>query len=193
MSSKTKILNQLRENMPDVEPILPDFNIIIEALSFEEQKRQFEKSLKVAGAKIFKPEGNEEMQSYLKTHFHGVVDLRHPGTWEKYSREIPNEELGKIETLIIKGQFGVVENGAIWLDESNFPNRLLPFISNILVIVLGKGNIVSNMHEAYKKINMGNTGFGVFISGPSKTADIEQSLVYGAHGAKELFVAFIDS
>lgn len=49
------------------------------------------------------------------------------------------------------------------------------------------------MHEAYEKISLEDAGFGVFISGPSKTADIEQSLVYGAHGAKELLVAIIDS
>ena len=94
----------------------------------------------------------------------------------------------EIKVVILEGQFGVAENGAIWLDETNFPNRLVPFITEQLVIVLSKDNIVGRMHDAYLNLNMKETGFGVFISGPSKTADIEQSLVYGAHGAKRLIV-----
>ena len=52
------------------------------------------------------------------------------------------------------------------------------FISEYLVIFLEKEKIVNNMHEAYARIEMDpKYNFGTFISGPSKTADIEQALV----------------
>lgn len=115
--------------------------------------------------------------------------LRSPiQTWSEYPYNCPKDELEKIGTAILKGQFGVAENGAIWLDESDFPNRLIPFITESLIIRLNKEDLVMNMLEAYNKLDSGISGFGVFISGPSKTADIEQSLVYGAHGAKEMTV-----
>ena len=89
---------------------------------------------------------------------------------------------------VFPGNFGVAENGAIWLEDKDLPNRIDPFITEHLFIKLNMQEIVPTMQEAYRRIDLKGTGFGVFISGPSKTADIEQSLVYGAHGAKEMTV-----
>lgn len=103
-------------------------------------------------------------------------------------------DLASVDLAIIEGKMGVAENGAIWLDESCFGgHRVLPFITQHLIIVLKKENIVSNMHKAYKKIqsDLLNIGFGLFLAGPSKTADIEQSLVIGAHGARSLSVYLV--
>ncbi|WP_194775400.1 LutC/YkgG family protein [Pararhodonellum marinum] len=97
-------------------------------------------------------------------------------------------ELNDLEVAIIQGQFGVAENGAIWLTDENMCLRALPFITEHLVIVLDEKTLVSNMHVAYQKIGDQHAGFGLFIAGPSKTADIEQSLVIGAQGAKSLRV-----
>jgi L-lactate dehydrogenase complex protein LldG len=94
------------------------------------------------------------------------------------------------EVAIIEGLIGVAENGALWVTENELGNvRVLPFIAQHLVMVISEKNIVGTMHEAYKILGLPTTaGFGVFIAGPSKTADIEQSLVIGAQGARSLLV-----
>jgi len=93
------------------------------------------------------------------------------------------------DLAIVRGCFGVAENGAVWI-EQNVRHRGLYFISEALMIVIPADAIVTDMHEAYRRLeeSASTRGYGIFISGPSKTADIEQALVFGAHGARKVVV-----
>ena len=89
----------------------------------------------------------------------------------------------------VKGSFGVAENGAVWIEAlPEGATRRDLFIHETLIISLDKTQIVNNMHEAYRRLGEKSEGYGLFISGPSKTADIEQALVFGAHGPKSLII-----
>ena len=83
-------------------------------------------------------------------------------------------------------------DGAIWVNDRQLPLRVLYFIVQHLTLVLPKSEIVDNMHQAYERLRFDNAEFGTFIAGPSKTADIEQSLVIGPHGSRSLTVLIID-
>lgn len=99
-------------------------------------------------------------------------------------------DLDGTDLAILQGKVGVCENGAVWI-EQDVEQRAVYFISEALVILLDRNNLKNNMHEAYQCIDTGDYGYGVFISGPSKTADIEQALVMGAHGARSVTVILV--
>ena len=96
-----------------------------------------------------------------------------------------------VELAIIKAHFSVAENGAVWLTEEVMGQRIIPYICQHLAVIVNAENIVPTLHEAYEKIGIGDYGFGGFIGGPSKTADIEQALVLGAHGPLSMIVFII--
>ncbi len=93
-----------------------------------------------------------------------------------------------IDFAILPGQFAVAENGAVWISDDGVKQRAIYFIAQHLALVVSANDIVSNMHEAYRRLSFDSPRFGAFISGPSKTADIEQSLVIGAHGPRSMTV-----
>ena len=100
-------------------------------------------------------------------------------------------ELEVLDYCVAPGEFGVAENAAVWIAHPTVPHRAALFIAQHLVLVVPACEIIHNMHEAYARIDPGHSPFGIFISGPSKTADIEQSLVIGAHGARSLSVVLV--
>jgi len=191
-NSKEEILKSIRENKKALSDINVEYEVnqAISELSPEELRDKFKQSLKTAGANVIEVK-KDEIEKILDTFGDDVLDFRNSETCKEYSSSCPLEKLEKIEHLLLQGNFGVAENGAIWLQDKDFPNRLLPFITQHLILILDIRAIVPTMQNAYQLIKLTETGFGVFISGPSKTADIEQSLVYGAHGAKELTVLLI--
>lgn len=97
------------------------------------------------------------------------------------------QSLNGTDVGVVAGEIGVAENGCVWIPQQ-MKEKAVCFISEYLVIVLSKNSIVNNMHEANDRITMPSTGLGTFISGPSKTADVEQALVMGAQAARGVTV-----
>ena len=100
------------------------------------------------------------------------------------------QALNGTDVGIIRGVFGVAENACVWIPQA-MEEKAVCFISENLVILLKKSEIVNNMHEAYRRIEMNDYGYGTFISGPSKTADIAQVLVMGAQAARSATVVLV--
>ena len=100
-------------------------------------------------------------------------------------------DLNGTDVGIIRGEFGVAENACVWIPQQ-MKEKAVMFISENLIILLDKKQIVNNIHEAYKQIEMNDYGYGTFISGPSKTADIAQVLVMGAQAARSATVLLLD-
>lgn len=95
-----------------------------------------------------------------------------------------------VDIAIVPGQLAVAENASVWVSTAHNRYRSLYFLTQKLVLVVPRDALVDTMRDAYARIEIREHGFGCFISGSSRTADIEQSLVMGAHGAMEALVIF---
>ncbi|WP_242155851.1 LutC/YkgG family protein [Aestuariivivens sediminis] len=193
MDSRSQILTKIKANKPEPMDLLHiDPSIFDEGLDVVPA---FTKTLEAVGGNVCPIDSMEAVHSKLKTLLpnarftHSTLENTHEiNTFSFDAIERPHD-LEDLDILMVKSDLAVAENGAVWIDDSKFPIRVLPFITKHLVFVIEEKAIVPYMHQAYEKIRDFN--FGVFISGPSKTADIEQALVIGAQGALSLTVLLL--
>ena len=193
MSSREKMLQQIRLNKP-AETALPA-KISFDS-NYEDTEAKFTDTLAAVYTEVIVVSSYAELLAKANEMYVDVVNrattIPALASWADFSLNISDpHDLEMIEVAILEAEFGVAENGAVWISDNHLPHRALPFITQNLAFVIPRNKIVNNMHDAYQ-ILADTTGWGCFISGPSKTADIEQSLVIGAHGARSLVVFLLD-
>jgi L-lactate dehydrogenase complex protein LldG len=194
MGSREKILEEIKRNKPNYIPFTGDLNSLKN--SYANTVSKYIETLSGIGGKGELVNGLDDVKAFLASkQSQGLEVVNAVETLGNYNAEAYAKktaaEVEGVETFFVKGEIGIAENASVWIPERNMANRLLPFICQHLVIVVEANNIVANMHEAYERIKIDEDGYGVFIAGPSKTADIEQSLVIGAHGPLSLHVFII--
>jgi L-lactate dehydrogenase complex protein LldG len=195
MSSKAEILNKIKQNQPTLIADLPDLNVL--GREQFDVLETYKTVLKNIGGDPVEVADYDEIIAYIKTNYN--LEKRIITTISELS-EIANldwanddpHSLQNVELTVIKAHFGVAENSALWVTDDILGQRISPFIAQYLAIIVHKNDIVSTMQQAYDRIGNQEYGFGTFIAGPSKTADIEQSLVLGAHGARGLIVFMLE-
>jgi L-lactate dehydrogenase complex protein LldG len=202
MSNKEDILKRYRANVREKYD-MPDLSDIA-AIEYPEPLVQFVKMTEAVGGQAIEVDAGRDVNVLIRELFPEAKEIasnlpeitiatRNPDTVGR-ARDLNGTDVG-----IIRGEFGVAENACIWIPQQ-MKEKALMFISEHLVILLPKSQIVNNMHEAYRRIaassGSGSGGFetygyGTFISGPSKTADIAQVLVMGAQAARSATVLLL--
>lgn len=195
MSSKGEILKRIKANQPDLVSELPDLKVLgSEQFDILET---YKTVLKGIGGDPVEVSNYEEIINYIKAHYNlkKRIITTLPELSEIASLDWNNDDphsLQDVELTVVKAHFGVAENSALWVTDDILGQRIAPFIAQYLAIIVHKNDIIRTMQQAYERIGKQEYGFGTFIAGPSKTADIEQSLVLGAHGARGLIVFLLD-
>ncbi len=193
MTSKERILNKCAK-AADGAFAMPELDDIA-AVEYPDPLKQFCATSEAVGGKVVELADNQDINELVRSLFPEARRIASNLTEISIADTNPDLvenacELNGTDLGIIRGEFGVAENGCIWIPQT-MKQRAVCFISENLVILLPRQNIVNNMHEAYKRISFNDYGYGTFISGPSKTADIAQVLVMGAQAARSVTVILI--
>ena len=195
MSSKEDILKKYKANIREKFD-MPDLSDI-KAITYPDPLVQYITMTESVGGHVIEVKEGQDVNQLIKDLYPDAKEFasnlpeitiatRNPDNVGR-ARDLNGTDVG-----IIRGKFGVAENACVWIPQT-MKEKAVCFISENLIILLPKSQIVNNMHEAYKRIEFDREydGYGTFISGPSKTADIAQVLVMGAQAARSATILLL--
>jgi L-lactate dehydrogenase complex protein LldG len=188
--NKEELFQKLRANTRE-QYDMPDMNI--QGITYPDPFKQFAEMTKTVGGQLVEAKAGDDINDIIKSLYPEAKTFASNLSYITIAQKNPDtvaeaKDLDGTDVGIVEGKIGVAENGCVWIPQT-MKEKAVCFISEYLVIILNKSDIVNNMHEAYKRISFDpQYNFGTFISGPSKTADIEQALVMGAQAARGVTV-----
>ena len=188
MSARDEILARVRRHRPDERP-LPD-PARLEAVQFDDLAGRFAQSLESVGGVCVAADSPDRVSELLHADGHGVRTV--VSTVPGVPGIQPADQRDRPDLTVARGSLAVAENGAVWVDGRQFAHQSALFLAEHLVLVVERASLVANLHQAYARIDAADLpAYGVFVSGPSKTADIEQTLVIGAQGPRSCRVILV--
>ncbi|MCR5642158.1 MAG: LUD domain-containing protein [Prevotella sp.] len=203
MSNKEDILKRYRANVQEKYD-MPDLSDI-KAITYPDPLVQFIAMSENVGGHVIEVKGDRTVDGLIRELYPDAKEIASNLPEVTIATRNPDEvgrarDLNGTDVGVIRGLFGVAENGCIWIPQQ-MKEKAVCFISENLIILLPKSQIVNNMHEAYRRLRerdpksglelFDEYGYGSFISGPSKTADIAQVLVMGAQAARSVTVLLL--
>jgi L-lactate dehydrogenase complex protein LldG len=194
MASKEDILKKYRANVREKFD-MPDLSDIA-AITYPDPLSQFVNMTRSVGGNAIEVAPGRDVNQLIRELYPDAKTFASNLPEITIATSNPDEvegayDLNGTDVGIIRGEFGVAENACVWIPQT-MKEKAVMFISENLIILLPKRQIVNNMHEAYQRIQFNEYGYGTFISGPSKTADIAQVLVMGAQAARSATVLLLD-
>jgi L-lactate dehydrogenase complex protein LldG len=189
MSSREHILERVRRNQPQALPLpaVPMFDPPpADALA------AFTAALERMGGMVFNVAPSASLDGVIAARFPSarVVCSATPevrGTRDLATVREP-AELEDVDVGVVRAAFGVAETGSVFLSEREYGINAMGFLPQHLVVLLDPASIVPNLHHAYHQRAFFEARYGVLMTGPSATADIEGVLIRGAQGIRTLTV-----
>lgn len=189
MSSKEEILKKLSaDGMPEY----PRPEVDFKPQRFDDPAAEFALRLEAAGGRVVRMLPGQTLDEVVRSCYPQARTIASAMPEVSLATLDPDRvedarELVDVDLGIVTGSFGVAENGAVWIAQ-DIRHKALYFGATALMVVIPRDAIVDTMHEAVLRPEVDDFGYGCFMSGPSKTADIEQALVFGAHGPMSVTV-----
>ena len=186
---KRQILSKIRGSrwqsfdMPSFDALTP--------VAYDDKVQKFMETLEAVGGHAVLSEEGTDIDALVRSIYPEAVTVA--SSLPYINADMNPDEIAEASALngtdlgVVEGVLAVAENGCVWVPQT-MKERAVLFISERLIIIVDGNDIVNNMHEAYSRIQMPDYGYGCFISGPSKTADIAQALVMGAQAARDVTV-----
>ena len=189
MSSRDDILAQVRGNQPPAValPAMPAF-----AVDAGSRADGFKSALVRMGGKLASAPADDDLDALVRKLFPDAKTVCSATAEVQGNRALGRvkepAELDDVDVGVVRAAFGVAETGSVWLTEEELEVNALAFLAQHLVVLLDPERIVGNMHDAYRDRGRFEARYGVFMTGPSATADIEGVLIHGAQGIRSLTV-----
>ncbi|KXV58433.1 hypothetical protein AD947_06280 [Acetobacter tropicalis] len=192
MNSRDTILATLRANRPDpaAHPLPP----VAMLGDMDKGRDRFENSLQILGGQILMPQEGDTLATAIARRFpdakvicSAVPDFE--GTIRIEEIESP-QQAAATDVLVVRSPFGIAEMGSIYLSEAQLNNlNSAAHLTQHIVVILSEENLTANMHTAYlERPEFHTANYGVLMSGPSATADIQGVLIRGAQGVRSLSI-----
>ena len=193
MTSRDTILAAVRANQPTPVPPLPEIPLF--EMSSRPLLEEFREALLRMGGKFAEQPNGDDPDRFIRSLFPQaqVICSATPeiiGT-RALSGESDPADLADVDVGIVRAAFGVAETGSIWLSEAELQVNALAYLAQHLIALLDPGDIVGNLHHAYRDSRFKTARYAVLVTGPSATADIEGVLIHGAQGVRSLTVLLV--
>jgi L-lactate dehydrogenase complex protein LldG len=108
------------------------------------------------------------------------------------SFEVTRERAADAKVGISQLDWAMASTGSLVQDAAPVERRLVSTLPPIHIAIVETNRLVPDMPAVFSRIGPEQTNYISFITGPSRTADIERVLTIGVHGPEKLIIVFVD-